>query len=407
MNRSDLYNHVTPEDYASVAGPDWPSYNNFCQHHNVPDSVYAEIDRMLIPPVQFDHPSFCVLPFYAREFWLGADAKHESFCCLVPAGTDRNATKQAMLAGHRPASCEACWKLEDQGLVSDRQIKNRSVNPDQLKQIQQWFQGQPATSTISHYKIDSNNTCNGTCVVCNSTYSSAWAQLERKNGMTPQATWSLTAAQLDQTIDYASAQTVGFRGGEPMLSDLTWHVLERLLASDNADCAVTFTTNGTIPLTNNQKQLIAQFPRAAFHFSIDGVGPVFEYVRYPLQWTDLEKNINYCRENSIPVTASYTISNLNILYHGQTQAWFESQGISYSINPVRGPECFTPSALPKTVKDQILQQQSNALTQALLSSHDPQDDANYQLFRQRTAQQDQWKGIRMQDYLPELVALLG
>jgi hypothetical protein len=407
MNQSKDYDHVALEDYASVAGPDWPSYDIFCQHTHVPDWVYAEIDRMLVRPVQFEHESFCVLPFYAREFWLGAVDQSQSFCCLVPDATDRESVKQDMLAGRRPQSCEACWALEDQGLVSDRLIKNRQIDSDQLDQIQQLLSGQSTISPILHYKIDSNNTCNGTCVVCDSTYSSSWAQLERKNNIVPPPSRSLTTTELDAQIDYAKALTVGFRGGEPMLSDRTWHVLKRLLEAQNTRCAVTFTTNGTIPLTAEQQHLIAQFPKAAFHFSIDGVGPVFEYVRYPLQWQDLVENLTYCREQGIPVTASYTISNLNILYHAQTRAWFENQGIEYSLNPVRSPEYFKPSSLPKAVKDQILQQQPDALTKFLLGSHDPQDDANYDLFQQRIAKQDQWKGIRMQDYLPELVALLG
>jgi hypothetical protein len=69
---------------------------------------------------------------------------------------------------------------------------------------------------------------------------------------------------------------------------------------------------------------------------------------------------------------------------------------------------FRPAALPKKIKDLILQQQQNEkLTSTVLGSHAPLDDEHYELFLQNIAQQDAWKGIKIQDYLPELTKLLG
>jgi hypothetical protein len=138
------YEHVTQQDYESIAGPDWPAWQTFCQDLAVADFVYEEIDLMLSRPVEFQHPSLCVLPFYALEFWAGAQsAPGRTFCCLVPDGTDRQSVKQDMLAGRRPESCSACWRLEDQGLVSDRQIKNRGIDTALLQDIQGMLSGQP------------------------------------------------------------------------------------------------------------------------------------------------------------------------------------------------------------------------------------------------------------------------
>lgn len=395
------YDHVTQQDYESIAGPDWPTWLDFCQHNGVADFVYDEIDHMIQRPVQLDHAAFCVLPFAAREFWAGSSqAPGQAFCCLVPDGTDRDLVKKDMLAGRRPESCAACWRLEDQGLVSDRQIKNRGISADQMRRIQ-------AADLMRHYKIDGNNTCNGTCVVCDSTYSTAWAQLLNRHGRPAGPAWRIRPETLDHQIDYATAETLGFRGGEPFLSDNTWHVLQRLLENRNTQCLVTFTTNGSIALTQEQRQLIARFPNVIFNFSIDGVGPVFEYVRYPLRWADLERNMQYCRSAQILITASYTISNLNILYHSQTKTWFENHGIDYSLNPVYSPSYFRPAALPESVKTLIKQQHPDPVASWLLGQHTQQDQADYELFRNKIIEQDRWKGVRMQDYLPELADLLG
>jgi MoaA/NifB/PqqE/SkfB family radical SAM enzyme len=107
--------------------------------------------------------------------------------------------------------------------------------------------------------------------------------------VTARPAWKLLPETTDDAIDYAHATTVGFRGGEPFLSDNTWHVLEQLAQANNTACVINFTTNGSIALTAEQRNLLARFDTVGFNFSIDGVGAVFEYVRYPLQWTDLEQ----------------------------------------------------------------------------------------------------------------------
>jgi hypothetical protein len=96
------------------------------------------------------------------------------------------------------------------------------------------------------------------------------------------------------------------------------------------------------------------------------------------------------------------------LYHAQTRQWFDDQGIAYSLNPVYHPSHFRPGALPLAVKDHIRQQQAqDPVIEWLLATHDPQDDLDHAVFLQKISEQDTWKGIRMQDYLPELSKLLG
>ena len=161
------YDHVTQSDYEAIRGPDWPTWPSWCQDQTVPDFVLSEVEAMLSRPVAFDHPSFCVLPFYAREFWAGSNQPgRETVCCLVPDNSDRTQVQAAMLQGQRPQECAACWRLEDQGLISDRLIKNRAIDDQVLADIQAQLSGQSQRLPIHHYKLDTSNVCNGTCVVC-------------------------------------------------------------------------------------------------------------------------------------------------------------------------------------------------------------------------------------------------
>jgi pyruvate-formate lyase-activating enzyme len=401
-NNTNKYNYLTQRDYDAVAGPDWPSFVDFQQHISVPDFVYDEIDQMVVKPVPFDHPSFCVMPFYGWEHPL------DTACCLLPKKYDLEKIQTDMLAGIRPKDCAKCWNLEDAGYKSDRMIKNETLdwysNQDIFAMYEQCQRG---ANKIIHYKIETSNTCNSACITCGSLNSSLWGQYEQRNGVAPAKNWHLRLDQVAKQIDFANAKSIGFRGGEPLLSATNFEILEQLAQAGNTDCFINFTTNGSVPLSQAQKNILSKFSNINMCFSIDGVGPVFEYLRYPLKWPQLLKNIDYCRQRNITVSASYTVSNLNIMYHDQTCAWFRDNQIRFLVNPVYTPNHFRPGALPQSVKEKLLSRHNNKELQSFLNQHSATDDLDYAVFRQQIAQQDQWKSITMSKYLPELAELLG
>jgi hypothetical protein len=394
------YSFVTQADYQAVAGPDWPQFSAFEKHQDIPDFVYQEIDEMLGIPKIFSHPSFCILPFYGTEYPIN------TFCCLTPKGSNRETVKQEMLDGQRPSTCNKCWALEDAGLKSDRILKNETLDFYTNRNIQDLYQEcVDGNAEIVHYKIDTNNVCNATCVTCGSRSSSAWAKLEKDQGQVSAKTWQLYPADVDKKINYFTAKSIGFRGGEPFMSKTNFYILEKLAEAGNYNCFISFTTNGSFELTPKQLTLIKQFSNMNFCFSIDGIGPVFEYVRYPLNFDQIQKNIKFCQAHNIIVSVSYTLSNLNVLYHAQTVEWFEQHNLKYIVNPVYNPSYFSPSSLPDLVKQQIKQSLPVEL-QSIIDSHSLQHDRDFENFKQEIAKQDNWKNIQLKHYLPELAALI-
>ncbi len=396
------YNYITQSDYKLVAGPDWPSFEQFLLHQNVPDFVYDEIESMLAKQVAFNPKSFCIMPFYNWEYPLNTP------CCLMSPGHDLTQVRNKMLLDERPDSCAKCWKLEDQGIKSDRILKNESLAFYLDLDLQTLFDDcvQGRYDQIQ-YKIDTSNVCNSTCITCNSYSSSAWADLERKNNVVPKKYWVKKPADVDNQINYATAKLMLFRGGEPLLSGTNFYILEQLIKYNNTDCFIGFCTNGSIMLNDYQKKLISQFKKVNFCFSIDGVDKVFEYLRYPLKWNDILKNIDYCKNNNIEVSVSYTVSNLNVLYYDQTINWFEQNQIVWLTNLVYEPLHFRAETLPRNIKNYIIQKNPNLNTTSLLGVHSESCDLNFEKFKIEITKQDQWKKINMQDYLPELHNLLS
>lgn len=400
MNPQHKYSYINQADYESVAGPDWPVFEDFLNNKNVPDFVFKEIDQMLAPPQEFSHNSFCVLPFYGIEY------PTKSFCCLTTPGADAKVVQQQILNNVRPVECGKCWVLEDAGEKSDRLIKNETLSFYTEKPISTLFdECVKNENKIIHYKIDTNNVCNSTCVTCDSNYSSSWAKLETNNNKIPAKTWQIYPDDIDIDIEYSTARVILFRGGEPFMSRTNFHILEKLVEHNNTDCFVGFVTNGSFDLTSKQIELIKKFPRINFCFSIDGVGPVFEYIRYPLNFDKTVNNLNWCKSNGIDISVSYTVSNLNIFYHNQTVDWFEKQNLKFLVNPVYDPGHFRPGALPLVVKQHI-QKNLDPNIANLISDHGPADDRDFQKFLVEIAKQDAWKNIQLKYYLPELAALI-
>lgn len=399
MDREVKYRYITEQDYNVVAGPDWPPYDQFQLHNGVPDFVYDEINTMLWNQKPFDDPAFCVLPFYGMEY------PASTVCCYLPKQVDLKQIQRNMLDGIRPSACQHCWSLEDSGIKSDRLIKNETLDFYTKTDLTALYnRAKSGHNKTIHYKIDTNTTCNATCVTCGSDASSAWADLERKHLgiITPRQEISITEA--DRLIDYNSATAIIFRGGEPLLSATNFHILEKLLDQGNDHCFISFVTNGSVKIPQKHRDLLASFKNINFSFSIDGIGPVFEYMRYPLKWDQLQENIKFCRECNILISSNYTVSNINILYHQQTTQWFKDNKIPYRIGYVSGPAHFRPGALPENIKEKIRSELPE--TEGILTNT-PYDDQDFKKMLQVIAQQDDWKKIRIQDFLPEFAQLVN
>jgi hypothetical protein len=395
MSLLKKYEHVKKADYESIAGVDWPSFDQFLLHDNIEQFVYDEIDQMLAPDEIFDHPAFCVLPFFGLEL-----NNSQTACCLLPTGHDIKKIRAEMLDGQRPTECDKCWRNEDSGIKSDRQVKNETLSFLQNVTIQSLLEDcEQDRYGVKMLKIDTSSTCNATCVTCSSGSSSAWGALERKNNIVPENNWRIPYDEFTQWLDYSDIKAVSFRGGEPFLSSTNFDILDQILKHNNTECFVSFVTNGSFDLTDRQKHTLSKFKKVNFCFSIDGIGPVFKYMRYPLSWNKILYNIKWARDNNIDVSVSYTLSNVNLWYHAQTTAWFQQQGINFLLGSVEYPVHFQPSALPENIKDIIIARDPDI--GKLLGKHTDQDAQNYQKFLAEIQKQDRWKGISIKDYLPE------
>lgn len=353
--------------------------------------------------------TFCVLPWVGREFdWDQYDAP----CCLLPKSYNIEEIKADMLAGKRPAACQKCWNLEDQGLESDRQLKNSALDFYWDRDLQFIYKDAQdgKLNDILMLKLLTSYTCNATCVSCDSGASSSWGQLNHRiNPAIPIVpTKFVDIEKIKEKVNFKELKMLSLIGGEPLYEKKNFDLLEHILELGNDMVFLSMVTNGSVALTGRQKTVLSKFKNLNFCVSIDGTESVFEYLRYPLKWADLTTNLKFFRELTNNVSANYTLSNLNILNHTETVNWFKSQNILYANNPIYAPSWLQPKALPIEVKsilkDRLSTQDYNMY---IGSTHTEQDQKNFEQMLVEIKKQDVAKKITISDYLPELSRLIN
>lgn len=351
--------------------------------------------------------NFCVLPWFGREIsW----DNHETHCCLLPLSYDIKKIRQDMLEGRRPVECQKCWKNEDHNIVSDRQLKNAALDFYWDRDLQFIYEdAKSGFEKILMLKVVSSYTCNATCISCGPHQSSSWAELVHRTTpsipIKPLRVIDLEA--LKKRIDFKNLKMLSIIGGEPFYEKKNLDLLEYILELGNDSIFISAVTNGSVRLTERQKQVLSRFRNLNINISIDGVGPVFEYLRFPLEWDVLLENLAFFRSITDNISSTYTISNLNILYHTQTVKWFNENKVRFFNNPIYSPEWLQPRALPVDIKKMLKEKLSPDDYLAFIGdSHTERDQINFENFLIETKKQDIAKGIKMQDYLPELYDLL-
>jgi len=284
--------------------------------------------------------TFCPIPWNFQAIRANGDLR---ICCQAnvtanqgvirkPDGTAYNAGKDNltesrnaelmksvrvnMLNGVWSDECGRCKSEEENGLVSRRSYENEQwrYNFDKVK-ADTAPDGtiDPEKFPIVYYDLRFGNFCNLKCRMCGPTDSNAWYEdwmaltgnntfkdtsgqmeiVKTKKGFEVSAfNWVENEAfwtQLEATIH--NIEHVYFAGGEPMLIERHYEFLEKCIAADAAkNIVIEYNTNmSTLP--SKVTTLWTKFKQVRVGASVDGMGAVVEYQRYPVKWDKIHRNL--------------------------------------------------------------------------------------------------------------------
>jgi hypothetical protein len=317
-------------------------------------------------------PTFCVLPwthFATRpngDMRLccsanasGAGTDHEVGLVKNEKGVPANFGKETpmsawnneymkdvrltMLEGKIPASCQKCYKEESKGVASKRIWETAywtldGVDLEEL--VKQTEEDGTIPEKLVYLDLRLGHTCNLKCVMCSPHDSSLWVQDHKKiypllkhDALKNQMGWDQQSFNnywhenpdfwKEMYAQIPNLKQVYFAGGEPLLIKEHKTFLEEIIRQGYADkILIRYNTNGLL-IDDSIIELWKKFKKVKVGFSIDALGDRNYYIRYPSEWSKIEKNLHILDNtpSNIEVSIATAIQILNIKHLPEFAKW--------------------------------------------------------------------------------------
>ena len=211
--------------------------------------------------------TFCMAKFHEATIWLYsgkiASCHHNPFHAVGDTvdtfynTTTKRSQQKLMLSGEKPDACNYCWKLESQGLESDRFVKSKNYaeHLDANEYLNSSSNFKPKVLELAFQK-----TCNLACSYCNADFSTQWLNDIKTNGVytnivtdkrlhyqRPASDYvdnnvdtELFWTWLDEVVDGISV--IRITGGEPLLHEETFRLFD-YVRSKNPNVEIAINSN--------------------------------------------------------------------------------------------------------------------------------------------------------------------
>ena len=305
--------------------------------------------------------------------------------------------RRNMMSSKWSEECGRCMQEEQAGLTSRRQYERvqwKFGMLDALKSTKLDGTIDVKKSPTKYYDLRFGNFCNLKCRMCGPSDSNAWFEdwikltgktsfndtsgevtIENINGKLCAAEFDWPNSemfwiQLERNIQFM--EHVYFAGGEPMLIERHYEFLQKCIDSGYAkNIMLEYNTNGTT-LPPRVIKLWTQFKEVRLGVSVDGMGAVLEYQRYPVKWAKVLKNLNTIDKlpNNIKAWIAFTVTAYNVEHMIDFMKWKIQESNWTKINNsaikpfvtyhvAHNPPHLNIRVLPDRYKDRIAQKFDN------------------------------------------------
>jgi molybdenum cofactor biosynthesis enzyme MoaA len=231
-----------------------------------------------------------------------------------------------------PAGCRYCRDQEEQGLESLR-----------LQTLKEY--PIPITKTkIVSIEVFPSNVCNLRCIMCSPNFSSALgAEYQKLNWIADYTPIDHSDKTLDILNELSDLETIGFIGGEFFLTKCNLEILDIII---NKKLRAKIITNATV-ITDAHLDKLKQIEDLDIQISIDGVGSIYEFIRYPAQWADVETNITKLKKNlpNAKIHFSAVVQPLTFQYLIKLIDYANQRIIPLNLSDLNGPNWLSWSIL--------------------------------------------------------------
>lgn len=321
-------------------------------------------------------------------------------------------------AGIRPSECKRCWDEEDAGGKSLR-LRTFDYHPTAYQDLVEtglWKNG--PTEIV----IKTSNVCNLACRSC-AGWDSSYYWPEGKYYQQQYGSIDNDFIQLRPKMyhlasnwnndDLKNITKISFFGGEPLLDREHPEILQRIVDSGRADRVTLFYSTNCQQTTGKRLLgLWSHFKRVEVFFSIDGMGPQFEYLRWPGRWSRTQRVIEWflALPDRYPEVdwyfqGSQCVSLFNVASYWHTADWLRKTLGGVYFNIVDHPNYLRMTALPESAKLQIAQSIPDPQIKQYLfiEQSNPEYLREFVIWCKR---QDQYRGQDFTKTFPETHAMI-
>jgi organic radical activating enzyme len=271
--------------------------------------------------------------------------------------------REDMLTETPNAACGRCYEQEANGFFSGRKSANKH-HGHQIKKLDD------NPFEMTYWDIRFSNLCNLKCRSCGHIFSSQWYQDQAKlaggdwrdrntvlnyAGRTETDMWQ----QLEPHLDYV--EQIYFAGGEPLLMDEHYRILDELVRRKKFDVRLIYNTNFTHTELKDRSvfEYWKLFDSVSVGASLDDLGSRAEYIRKGTDWAVVEQNrrdmMRICPKVDFYVSPTLSIMNAWSItdFH---RNWVEKGLIGpqdINVNILQDPPYYRIDIAPKEYKEQL------------------------------------------------------
>ena len=304
----------------------------------------------------------------------------------------RNVRKQ-MLNGEEPPSCRKCYEEERAGHNSKRmwETKYWKERVDLDKLLAETTIDGEVPPQLAYIDLRFGTKCQLACIMCSPHDSSGWVkewkniyptiensnvkeiwQWDNKGSVNGSSyNWHKKNPLFWQQFyeQIPNMKQLYFAGGESLIIEEHYDILEECIRQGYAkDMEIRYNSNG-VEWREDLFELWKHFKIVRFHYSVDSIHEMNEYIRYPSKWSRTKEVFHILdtqTSDNVEITVACAVNALNIYYIPDFVKWkltqnfkkvnmwpFGAGGINYHF--VYWPAFLNVKILPNWFKDQCNQ----------------------------------------------------
>lgn len=327
----------------------------------------------------------CIGPWY--ELRINHDGSY-SYCHsalvkdvspLTPSqwfktGAMSTQARSCIKSGEQVAGCKNCYRAESLGLASHRNKRNFQAAVFDGEFFKHSLSQSPVFKRLSgdstdikpafiHVSLD--NLCNLACRMCkphnSSKLVSVFKRAELIDVNTPvHLSWTDDKQKWDSfvelVLDNPDLISLHFMGGEPLLHEKFYQLIEHCVAENKTNFHLTFVSNGTI-FNSEIVEKLKKFKSVQIEISIENLHETNNYIRIGSDIQQIKDNINkFLQHRSEDFTVVLrTVPQALSIEHYDTLIDFAIENqLTVDSNVLHEPEHFKINVLPAGIKQNLI-----------------------------------------------------